>query len=274
LRVSGAVRYLFLAIACMPLLAQDLPVPKAKTKPASPAPKTTKISSPTQAPSTGTLLVTCDLDCNWKLDGKAKGSLVADDSATETLPLGQHVVVATSMDSKDRSEQEVSIKTGEQTAVIVHLASAREARLLQQSHEELEKKRQQEKAAADSKDGEKDNFKDFFDRFFGEKGQKPEKASGPNEVKLGLIVKQIEDTTGTNLRIKGVVIDSVQLGSFADAQGLKSGWVIIRINKRPTETQEEFQAVMNDLKTGDDVVFEVMDMQRPGTGPFFVAGTL
>jgi serine protease Do len=71
-----------------------------------------------------------------------------------------------------------------------------------------------------------------------------------------------------------MVIQSVRTGSFADLQGLQPGLVIIRINKQPTGTKEQYDAVVSSLKTGDDVVFEVIDPRRPGDGINYVGGTL
>jgi serine protease Do len=50
--------------------------------------------------------------------------------------------------------------------------------------------------------------------------------------------------------------------------------VIVRLNKQPTGTKEQFDAVASKLKTGDDVVFEVVDPRRPGDGINYIGGTL
>ena len=42
----------------------------------------------------------------------------------------------------------------------------------------------------------------------------------------------------------GVVIESVRTGSFADLQGLEPGLVITRVNKQPTGTKDQFDAVV------------------------------
>jgi hypothetical protein len=41
----------------------------------------------------------------------------------------------------------------------------------------------------------------------------------------------------------------VRSGSFADLQGLEPGLVIIRINKQPTATKAQYDAVVSKLKT-------------------------
>ena len=80
--------------------------------------------------------------------------------------------------------------------------------------------------------------------------------------------------TAAKLHTHGVVIQSVRTGSFADLQGLEPGLVITRINKQPTGTKDQFDAVVSKLKTGDDVVFEIIDPRRPGDGINYIGGTL
>jgi serine protease Do len=94
------------------------------------------------------------------------------------------------------------------------------------------------------------------------------------EAKLGIVVRETTAATADKLHTAGVVIQSVRSGSFADLQGLQPGVVIIRINKQPTATKEQFNAVVGKLKTGDDVVFEVMDPRHPDNGINYVGGTL
>jgi serine protease Do len=50
--------------------------------------------------------------------------------------------------------------------------------------------------------------------------------------------------------------------------------VILRINKQATGTKEQFDAVVGRLKTGDDVVFEVVDPRHPDAGINYLGGTL
>ena len=104
--------------------------------------------------------------------------------------------------------------------------------------------------------------------------------AGPNdrgdagEAKLGLIVRQESDSTAAKLHIPGVVIQSVRSGSFADLRGLEPGLIVTRINKQPTGTKDQYDAVVGKLKTGDDVVFEVIDPRHPDNGISYLGGTL
>jgi serine protease Do len=96
--------------------------------------------------------------------------------------------------------------------------------------------------------------------------------SGQN--KLGLAVREITPATAQKLGTGGVVIQSVRPGSFADQQGLEPGLVITRINKQATATKEQFDKVADGLKSGQDVVFEIMDPKHPNQGINFPGGTL
>ncbi len=116
------------------------------------------------------------------------------------------------------------------------------------------------------------------DKVFAEMtGQPPQNApdsSSDAGEKLGIMVRQITDQTAARLHTSGVVIQSVRPGSFADLQGLEPGLVITRINKHPTGTKDQFDAVVKTLKSGDDVVFEVMDPHHPENGTNYIGGTL
>jgi len=108
-------------------------------------------------------------------------------------------------------------------------------------------------------------------------GQKPE--TNPDSTsdageKLGLVVRQITEQTASKIHTSGVIIQSVRTGSFADLQGLEPGLVIVRINKKPTGTKDQFDVVVKGLKSGDDVVFEVMDPRHPENGINYIGGTL
>ena len=96
----------------------------------------------------------------------------------------------------------------------------------------------------------------------------------PGEAKLGIVVREVTPATAAKLHASGMVIQSVRSGSFADLQGLEPGLVIIRINKQPTGNKEQFDAVVGKIKTGDDVVFEIMDPRHPDQGINYVGGTL
>jgi len=101
-----------------------------------------------------------------------------------------------------------------------------------------------------------------------------EEKGDAGETKLGIVVREVSAAMAVKIHVSGVVIQSVRAGSFADLQGLQPGLVIVRINKQPTGTKEQYDAVVGKLKTGDDVVFEVMDPRRADLGINYVGGTL
>ena len=118
------------------------------------------------------------------------------------------------------------------------------------------------------------------DKVFAEIGAQQSNATPDNkgdagEAKLGLVVRAVTESTASKLHIAGgVIIQSVRSGSFADLQGLETGLVIVRINKHATATKDQYDAAVGTLKTGDDVVFEVMDPRHPEVGINYVGGTL
>jgi len=85
------------------------------------------------AAAAATLLVMCDLSCNWSLDGEPKGRIEAGASTKAKTGLGQHVVIATTEDGLDRIQQIAEVKGSGQTAVTLELKPLRAARLATES---------------------------------------------------------------------------------------------------------------------------------------------
>ncbi len=104
-------------------------------------------------------------------------------------------------------------------------------------------------------------------------GNQPGEASA-GEAKLGVVVHEIAPAMAAKIHVSGVMIDSVRTGSFADLQGLAPGMVITHVNRQPTATKDQFDAVVSKLKSGDDVVFEVIDPRHPEQGINYIGGTL
>jgi serine protease Do len=97
---------------------------------------------------------------------------------------------------------------------------------------------------------------------------------GAGEAKLGLVVQDAPPATVARIHTPGVIIESVRTGSFADLQGLEPGLVITHVNRQPTANKDQFDAVVAKLKTGDDVVFEVIDPHHPEQGINYIGGVL
>jgi serine protease Do len=119
-----------------------------------------------------------------------------------------------------------------------------------------------------------DRDKVFADQGTQQAESSPNEKGDAGETKLGMVVHDASPAIADKLHTQGVVIQSVRAGSFADLQGLEPGLVIIRINKQPTGTREQFNAIVSKLKSGDDVVFEVVDPRRSGNGINYLGGTL
>ena len=102
----------------------------------------------------------------------------------------------------------------------------------------------------------------------------PDEKADAGETKLGLMVRDLSPAMASKLHTPGVMVQSVRSGSFADLKGLEPGLVITRINRKPTGTKDQYDAVVSKLKTGDDVVFEVIDPRSPNTGTNYLGGTL
>jgi tetratricopeptide (TPR) repeat protein len=98
-------------------------------------------------PSSATILVVCDLDCTWRLDGEAMGNLAAGSSKKVAVSLGQHLLDAFIMYGPDKAEREIEIKTATQTIVRLELQPIRDARL--KSEQATREKAAQEQAARD-----------------------------------------------------------------------------------------------------------------------------
>jgi len=117
------------------------------------------------------------------------------------------------------------------------------------------------------------------DKVFADLGQQqnnvaPDNGGQPGEAKLGIVVHDASPQITAKIHQQGVAIASVRSGSFGDLYGLEPGLVIVRVNKQPTANKDQFDAVVTKLKSGDDVVLEVVDPRRPNDGINYVGGTL
>ena len=94
-------------------------------------------------------------------------------------------------------------------------------------------------------------------------------------VKLGITVSDLPQ--GAPAGLHGVLIQSVEPGSFADRQlGLAGaeGMVITAINRHAVNNVAEFRAIVAGLKPGDDVALQLVNPQNPNGGSSYVGGTL
>jgi serine protease Do len=102
--------------------------------------------------------------------------------------------------------------------------------------------------------------------------------STPKQSKLGATVRRLTPEMAERLDMpagKGVIVQDVKPGSFAEDINLGRGDVVLEINKQPVNSEDDFAKVESGLKSGQDVVFLVRP--RGSTrqdGTVFLAGTL
>jgi len=102
--------------------------------------------------------------------------------------------------------------------------------------------------------------------------------STPKQNKFGVTVRKLTPEMADRLDVpsgKGVIVQDVKGGSFAEDINLQRGDVILEVNKQVVNNEEDFAKIESSLKSGQDVVFLVR--QRGSTrqdGTIFLAGTL
>jgi len=100
----------------------------------------------------------------------------------------------------------------------------------------------------------------------------------PQENKLGVNVRDITPEMADRMKLpnsKGVMVQDVKPGGFADNVGVSRGDVILEINKQPVNSESDFQKLQSQLKSGQDVVFLVRPRGLgPNAGTVFMGGTL
>jgi serine protease Do len=113
----------------------------------------------------------------------------------------------------------------------------------------------------------------------GDSPAKPEEA----QYKFGIKLHSLTDAERSTMGIEGkggLVVRSIDEGSFAEDIGLFEKDVILSINRQPVTSVEDVIKIQSTLKPGDPVAFRVM---RPGPGgrghapqwtTFFVSGSL
>ena len=108
--------------------------------------------------------------------------------------------------------------------------------------------------------------------------QDNEDENSPKQSKFGVTVRKVTPEMADRLDMeagRGVIVQDVKAGSFAEDVNLARGDVILQINKQPVNSEEDFARIESSLKSGQDVVFLVR--QRGSSrqdGTIFLAGTL
>ncbi len=111
-------------------------------------------------------------------------------------------------------------------------------------------------------------------------GEEPDNGdeSTPKQSKFGVTVRNLTPEMADRLDIaagRGVIVQDVKPGSFAEDVGLGRGDVILEVNKQKVNNEDEFARIEASLKSGQDVVFLVHQRgSGKQDGTVFLAGTL
>ncbi|HWB33124.1 MAG TPA: trypsin-like peptidase domain-containing protein [Acidobacteriaceae bacterium] len=118
-------------------------------------------------------------------------------------------------------------------------------------------------------------------KLFADNGSESDDNSGPTQSdvgqgKLGITVSALPANIASRIGVKGgVVVNTVRPGSFADELNITQGTIITAINRHPVTDEASYRAIVSDLKSGQDVAFEVRSADAgAGGGPAVIGGTL
>jgi serine protease Do len=98
----------------------------------------------------------------------------------------------------------------------------------------------------------------------------------PHESKLGVTVKSVTPELAERMDVpagKGVIVQEVKPGSFAEDVSVNRGDIILEVNKQPVNSEDEFHRIESGLKSGQDVVFLVKPRGR-GSSTVLLGNTL
>ena len=112
----------------------------------------------------------------------------------------------------------------------------------------------------------------------------PDTQNGVTKMKFGMSVQALGASARQNLGYKGnggVLVSSIEPGSFAEDIGLVKGDIIVELNREKVNSPDDIRRIQGSLKPGQPVAFQVM-RQVPGAGrngggswqPIFAAGTV
>jgi len=128
-----------------------------------------------------------------------------------------------------------------------------------------------------------DVFKDRpeFAEYRQENAEQPKAADAPYKFGMKLHALTDAERSAMGLEVKGgLIVRSVDSGSFAEDIGLFEKDVILSINRQPVASVEDVVKIQGTLKPGDAVAFHIMRASPGGRGhtpqwtSFFVPGTL
>ncbi|WP_158748112.1 trypsin-like peptidase domain-containing protein [Acidobacterium sp. S8] len=102
----------------------------------------------------------------------------------------------------------------------------------------------------------------------------PNNGTDASQSRLGITVTDLPSNAPPSLH--GVLIQGVKPGSFADEINMTGteGMVITSVNKQQVHNKAEYNTIVSGLKSGSDVVFNIVDPQHPKDGGTLLGGTL
>src|SRR5579859_1216754 len=122
-----------------------------------------------------------------------------------------------------------------------------------------------------------DRAKLFADRTGDMGSDDTQEDNQPQPTKLGLTVKPVSPEMAARFGTpegKGVQVVDVKPDSFADDLQLQPGMIILKVNKQPVNSEDDFRKATAALKSGQDVVFLVRAGRGANGGNTFISGTL
>ena len=117
-------------------------------------------------------------------------------------------------------------------------------------------------------------------KLFGDRTDDSDETAEDNEPapsKLGITVRSLSPEQAQRLGIpegRGVLVVDVKPNSFAEDIGMQSGYVILQVNRQPTNNEEDYKKATSALKSGQDVAFLVRTGPGRNGGNIFLSGTL
>jgi serine protease Do len=115
------------------------------------------------------------------------------------------------------------------------------------------------------------------EKLYGETEEQTSSNEGPTESKMGISVTDVSGDLARQLDItpgRGVIVTDVKPGSFAEDIGLQRGNVILEVNRKPVNSEQDFHKLTSELKSGEDVVFLVRQGRGSTASTIFLGGTL
>ena len=122
-----------------------------------------------------------------------------------------------------------------------------------------------------------DRAKLFIDRSEQTGDDTPDSDDQPKPTKLGVTVKAVSPDMAERMGTpegNGVQVVDVRPDSFGDDLQIQPGMIILKVNRQPVNSEEDFRKVVSQLKSGQDVVFLVHTGRGANSGNTFLSGTL